>query len=283
MNELSFEVAVPAGRRLELWACAEVGADLNITYGTEKMHHARGGLHHDRRRNRWHSDPAGSGHELGDFKKKPDYIGKRPRNQPMADPDRWKLVGLENASMAVLPMASMRWPGVSGNRQRRAGARDLDLYLADAGPAHRHGPGETRTDRMGEVLEFPSKVGESYKARIVGPVFYDKEGAGRMAEALAKDYTGGRSGRSRSAPIWPARATPSRAPPGWAIPDEGGDLRTAPAGGWMSPDGAVAGAAARRDLAALTDALSTEHALVLDVSDMRAVFRIQGAPGRCRS
>ncbi len=32
-------------------------------------------------------------------------------------------------------------------------------------------------ERMGEVLEFPVAGQESYKARIVDPVFYDKEGS----------------------------------------------------------------------------------------------------------
>lgn len=48
---------------------------------------------------------------------------------------------------------------------------------------------------------------------------------------------------------------------------------------WMSPDElllVLPQAETAQALAALTDALSTEHALVLDVSDMRAVFRIQG-------
>ena len=34
-----------------------------------------------------------------------------------------------------------------------------------------HGP-----DRMGEVLEFPGTDGKSYKAKIVDPVFYDRDG-----------------------------------------------------------------------------------------------------------
>lgn len=50
--------------------------------------------------------------------------------------------------------------------------------------------------------------------------------------------------------------------------------------GWMSPDElllVLPRAEAAEALAALQDALSTEHALVLDVSDMRTAFRIQGA------
>lgn len=67
---------------------------------------------------------------------------------------------------------------------------------------------------------------------------------------------------------------------GLAIPGQG---RTTSDGtrllGWMSPDElllVLPRADVSATLAALTDALSTEHALVLDVSDMRAVFRIRG-------
>lgn len=35
----------------------------------------------------------------------------------------------------------------------------------------KHGP-----DRMGEVIEFPTTDGNIMKARIVDPVFYDKNG-----------------------------------------------------------------------------------------------------------
>lgn len=35
---------------------------------------------------------------------------------------------------------------------------------------------ENGPDRMGEVLEFPGTNGVIHKARIVDPVFYDKDG-----------------------------------------------------------------------------------------------------------
>ena len=50
--------------------------------------------------------------------------------------------------------------------------------------------------------------------------------------------------------------------------------------GWMSPDElllVLPRAETAEALAALTEALSGEHALALDVSDMRAMFRIDGA------
>ncbi len=67
---------------------------------------------------------------------------------------------------------------------------------------------------------------------------------------------------------------------GLAIPAQGG---SATAGtrrlGWMSPDElllVLPRAEVADALAALNDALSTEHALVVDVSDMRVAFRITG-------
>lgn len=67
---------------------------------------------------------------------------------------------------------------------------------------------------------------------------------------------------------------------GLAVPAQGG---TTTDGSrrlcWMSPDELLLVlplAETAQALEALTDALSTEHALVLDVSDMRAAFRIQG-------
>lgn len=68
---------------------------------------------------------------------------------------------------------------------------------------------------------------------------------------------------------------------GLAIPAQGSSVSDGTRRlGWMSPDelllivprAELAGA-----LAALTDALSTEHALIADVSDMRVAFRIHGA------
>lgn len=67
---------------------------------------------------------------------------------------------------------------------------------------------------------------------------------------------------------------------GLALPEEGAistdGSRTL---GWMSPDElllVLPRAETPEAVTALTEALSTEHALVLDVSDMRAAFRIQG-------
>ena len=68
--------------------------------------------------------------------------------------------------------------GVNGNRQRNVQGRVTSTYISPtlgrpiAMGLVKHGP-----DRMGEVLEFPVAGQETYKARIVVPVFYDKEGS----------------------------------------------------------------------------------------------------------
>ena len=96
----------------------------------------------------------------------------------MASPDRWKLVGLESLDGRVLPDGAYAVAeGVNGNGQRNTQGRVTSTYHSPtlnrpiAMGLVRHGP-----DRMGEELEFPIP-GDTYRARIVDPVFFDKEGA----------------------------------------------------------------------------------------------------------
>jgi sarcosine oxidase subunit alpha len=112
-------------------------------------------------------------------KKKDDYLGKRAQARShMADPNRWTLVGLETLDGVVLPDGAYATaPGNNANGQRNTQARVTSTYHSPTmgrgiamGLVH-HGP-----DRMGEVLEFPRLDGGIIKARIVDPVFFDKEG-----------------------------------------------------------------------------------------------------------
>ena len=113
-------------------------------------------------------------------KKKPDYLGKRAQERShMTDPDRWKLVGLESLDGRVLPDGALAVAeGMTANGQRRTQGRVTSTYMSPTLNAPiamgvvLHGP-----ERMGEVLEFPVEGQETYKARIVDPVFYDKEGS----------------------------------------------------------------------------------------------------------
>ena len=93
----------------------------------------------------------------------------------MADPKRWKLVGLETLSGAVIPDGAYAiGSGRNANGQKNVIGRVTSTYYSptlDMGIAMGlvlDGP-----DRMGEVIEFPGTEGATFKARIVDPVFYD--------------------------------------------------------------------------------------------------------------
>ena len=183
-GELSFEVAVPANRGLELWEkLHEAGRDLNVTpYGTEAMHVMRAEkgfiMIGDETDGTVIPQDLGLGWAIS--KKKTDYIGKRAQERShMTDPRRWKLVGLESLDGRVLPDGALAVAeGVNPNGQRKTQGRVTSTYMSPtlskpiAMGIVLNGP-----DRMGEVLEFPVAGQETYKARIVDPVFYDKEGS----------------------------------------------------------------------------------------------------------
>ncbi|WP_347140484.1 sarcosine oxidase subunit alpha family protein [Paracoccus sp. SSK6] len=183
-GELSYEIAVPAGRGLELWERLHAeGRDLDITpYGTEAMHvmRAEKGFIMIGDETDGTVIPQDLGLHWAISKKKPDYIGKRAQARSfMKDGGRWQLVGLESLDGRVLPDGAYAVePGVNANGQRRTQGRVTSSYHSPtlnrpiAMGLVRHGPA-----RMGQELDFPMPSGEVMKARIVDPVFYDKEGA----------------------------------------------------------------------------------------------------------
>ncbi len=183
-GELSFEVAVPANRGLELWEkLHQAGADLDVTpYGTEAMHimRAEKGFIMIGDETDGTVIPQDLGMSWAISKKKQDYIGKRAQARShMTDPDRWKLVGLESTDGRMLPDGVYAVAeGVNANGQRNVQGRVTSTYVSPtldrpiAMGLVKHGP-----DRMGEELEFPVAGQDSYRARIVDPVFFDKEGS----------------------------------------------------------------------------------------------------------
>jgi sarcosine oxidase subunit alpha len=112
-------------------------------------------------------------------KKKTDYLGKRAHSRShMADPNRWKLVGLETLDGSVLPDGAYAIAeGENANGQRNVQGRVTSTYYSanmDRGIAMglvHNGP-----DRMGEVIEFNKVDGGTIKTKIVDQVFYDKDG-----------------------------------------------------------------------------------------------------------
>ncbi len=183
-GELSFEIATPARRGLELWEkLMAAGADLNVTpYGTEALHVMRAEkgfiMIGDETDGTVIPQDLGLGWAIS--KKKPDYIGKRAQERSaMTDPRRWKLVGLETLDGTVLPDGALAVAdGFNANGQRKTQGRVTSSYASPTlGKGIAMGLVLNGPERMGEVLDFPTDRGKVVQARIVDPVFYDKEGA----------------------------------------------------------------------------------------------------------
>ena len=68
--------------------------------------------------------------------------------------------------------------GVNENNQRTMIGRVTSTYHSPTlGKGIAMGLVLNGPDRMGEVLDFPGTDGKTYQAKIVDPIFYDKEGA----------------------------------------------------------------------------------------------------------
>ena len=182
-GELSYEIAVAASEGQAFWdALMEAGREFNVMpYGTETLHilRAEKGFIMIGDETDGTVIPQDLGLNWALSKKKEDYLGKRAQQRShMADPDRWQLVGLETTDGSVLPDGAYALGnGINANGQKNMIGRVTSTYYSatlDRGIAMglvKHGP-----KRMGEVIEFPGTDGKTYTAKIVDPVFYDKEG-----------------------------------------------------------------------------------------------------------
>lgn len=183
-GELSYEIAVKAGQARALWdAIYKAGEDFGVmTYGTETLHvlRAEKGFIMIGDETDGTVIPQDLNLQWALSKKKEDYLGKRAHERSfMADPSRWKLVGLLTTDRSVIPDGAYAVAdGVNDNGQRNTQGRITSSYYSatmERGIAMaliKNGP-----DRMGEVLTFPKTDGTEVRAEIVDPVFYDKEGA----------------------------------------------------------------------------------------------------------
>ncbi|WP_420863818.1 sarcosine oxidase subunit alpha family protein [Algirhabdus cladophorae] len=183
-GELSYEIAVPASQGRAFWdALLDAGAEFGITpYGTEGLHvmRAEKGFIMIGDETDGTVIPQDLGLHWAISKKKEDYLGKRAQARSFMDnPDRWQLVGLESVDGKVIPDGAYAvGEGTNDNGQRNTIGRVTSTYYSptlDRGIAMglvHNGP-----DRMGERIEFPMLDGTSMFARIVDPVFFDKEGA----------------------------------------------------------------------------------------------------------
>ena len=182
-GELSYEIAVPAGQGAAFWqALMAAGEDFGIMpYGTETLHilRAEKGFIMIGDETDGTVIPQDLNLQWGLSKKKDDYLGKRAHlRSHMADPNRWKLVGLQTEDGSVLPDGAYAVAeGENANGQRNTQGRVTSTYYSAnlergiaMGLVHK-GP-----ERMGEVIEFNKLDGTTVRATIVDPVFYDKEG-----------------------------------------------------------------------------------------------------------
>jgi sarcosine oxidase subunit alpha len=113
-------------------------------------------------------------------KKKADFLGKRGMERSaMQDPLRWQLVGLETLDGSVLPHGALAvCPGLNANKQAITEGRvTSSYYSATLGRGIALGLVERGRARMGDVLSFAGEGKTRITARIVDPVFYDKDGA----------------------------------------------------------------------------------------------------------
>ncbi|SFN87155.1 sarcosine oxidase subunit alpha [Roseovarius lutimaris] len=182
-GELSYEIAVPASYGRALWdALLEAGGEFDVMpYGTEGLHvmRAEKGFIMIGDETDGTVIPQDLNMQWAISKKKDDYLGKRAQERShMADPKRWKLVGLETLDGSVLPDGAYATAaGHNANGQRETQGRVTSTYYSPTlGRGIAMGLVLDGPDRMGDVIEIPKVDGGIVKARIVDPIFFDKDG-----------------------------------------------------------------------------------------------------------
>jgi sarcosine oxidase subunit alpha len=182
-GELSYEVAVTSNYGRGLWdAILEAGRDFDITaYGTEALHvlRAEKGYIVIGDETDGTVTPQDVGLDGLVSKKKPDFIGKRSLEQSfLKRTDRKQLVGLltedpkevlPDGAYAVREVKDKPPMEMIGQVTSTYYSPTLDRSIAMALI-------QSGRSRMGETISFPLE-GKVVKAKIVDPVFYDKEGA----------------------------------------------------------------------------------------------------------
>ena len=183
-GELSYEIAVPAGHGAAFWqACHDAGAEFGaMPYGTEALHVMRAEKGFIMIGDETDGTVIPQDLNLGwaISKKKADYLGKRGQERSfLARADRWKLAGFETLDGSVVPDgAYIVAEGHNANGQRNTQGRVTSTYYS---PTLKRGIAMGLVmgglERLGDVVEFNMVAGGTVSARVVDPVFYDKEGA----------------------------------------------------------------------------------------------------------
>jgi len=183
-GELSYEIAVPAGRGLEFWEkCLEAGAEFGIQpYGTEALHvmRAEKGFIMIGDETDGTVTPQDLGLHWAVSKKKEDFIGKRAQERAdLVRADRKQLVGLETLEPeTVLPDGAHAVEGETkaNGMENMIGHVTSTYFSPTLGRSIAMGLIKGGAQRMGEVLRFPVGGGTVIHAKVVDPVFLDKDG-----------------------------------------------------------------------------------------------------------
>jgi sarcosine oxidase subunit alpha len=183
-GELSYEIAVPAGQGAAFWdALMAAGAEFGVMpYGTEGLHimRAEKGFIMIGDETDGTVIPQDLNLTWAISKKKTDYLGKRGQERSyLASADRWKLAGFETLDGSVIPDGSyILADGLNANGQGNTQGRVTSTYFSPTlGRGIAMGLILGGMDRMGDEVAFNTLTGDPIKARVVDPVFYDKEGA----------------------------------------------------------------------------------------------------------
>lgn len=182
-GELSYEIAVPASVGAAFWeALHKAGAEFGaMPYGTEALHIMRAEkgfiMIGDETDGTIIPQDLNLGWAIS--KKKADFLGKRGQERShLASADRWKLAGFETLDGSVVPDgAYIVSAGINANGQGNTQGRVTSTYYS---PTLKRGIAmgliKGGLDRIGDVVEFNTVSGGTVKAKVVDPVFYDKDG-----------------------------------------------------------------------------------------------------------
>jgi sarcosine oxidase subunit alpha len=182
-GELAYEVATPANRGQALWdALREAGSAYGLMpYGTEALHvmRAEKGFIMIGDETDGTVIPQDLGLSWAVSKKKADFLGKRAQQRAdLTRPERKQLVGLATKEpKEVLPDGAHAVVEVKpdGQPMRTIGHVTSTYFSPTLDRSIAMALIEGGSTRMGEVLSFPVGGGKVMKAKVVSPVFYEKE------------------------------------------------------------------------------------------------------------
>lgn len=181
-GELSYEVSVPANSGLAMWqAIMAAGKEFGLTaYGTEPLHVMRAEKGFIAIGDETDGTVTPLDLDLGwaVSKKKDDYIGKRSLQRSfLAGEDRKQMVGLLTEDPdEVLPDGAYAVEQVLDKPpMKMIGHVSSSYYSPTLKRSIAFGLIKNGHNRMGDTLQFPLED-KVVRAKIVSPVFYDKEG-----------------------------------------------------------------------------------------------------------